>query len=443
MRADDHPLRIALLAYRGKPHVGGQGVYVRHLSKALVDMGHHVEVLGGQPYPELDERVRLTKLPSLDIYNDYFPMRSPGLWELKRWPDYAEMAAFSAGQFPEPLAFSLRAWSNLRHRLDDFDIVHDNQCLGYGLLGIERDGLPVLATIHHPITVDRRLEVEHAKGWYLKLSVHRWYSFTRMQTRVASRLRRVLTVSESSFSDIVRDHRVQPSCMEIVPVGVDVDLFRPLPEVAPVPGRLVTTASADVTMKGLSFLLEALAKVRTEREDAHLVVIGKRKHGGRSDKTIRQLGLEDAVEFVSGVPERRIIELYAEAELAVVPSLYEGFSLPAIEAMACGTPLIATSGGALPEVVGDDGDTALVVPPGDGEALATKIRGALGRPELRQTIGLNGRRRVVDQWSWRHTAERTVEQYRIRLADQPDSLPRPDRSTRPTRPPRPSGQTIH
>jgi glycosyltransferase involved in cell wall biosynthesis len=234
---------------------------------------------------------------------------------------------------------------------------------------------------------------------------------------VAKRMARVVTVSENSFHDIARDHEVDPNRMAIVPVGVDVDLFRPLPDVAPVPGRLITTASADVTMKGLAYLLEAVAKLRTERDDLHLVVIGKRKPGGKSDETIRNLGIEDAVTFVTGVPDSRIIELYAEAELAVVPSLYEGFSLPAIEAMSCGTPLVATSGGALPEVVGRDGDSALVVPPGDSEALAAKLRWALGRDELRATVGARGRQRVIDQWSWRHTADKTVEQYRILLAE--------------------------
>jgi glycosyltransferase involved in cell wall biosynthesis len=413
----DRPLRIALLAYRGKPHVGGQGVYTRHLAKALIDLGHHVEVLGGQPYPILDERVPLVELPSLDIYNDHFPMRMPGIWELKRWPDFVEVASFSFGQFPEPLAFSLRAWDHLRHRRHEFDLVHDNQSLGYGLLLIERQGLPVIATIHHPITVDRRLEIEHAATPYKRLTLQRWYSFTAMQTRVARRLQRVITVSENSLKDIARDHQVDPARMAIVPVGVDVDLFRPLTDVEPVPGRLVTTASADVTMKGLRYLLEAVAKLRTERPELHLVVIGKRKAGGASDATIRSLGLEAAVEFVTGVPEHRIIELYSEAQVAVVPSLYEGFSLPAIEAMACGTPVVATTGGAIPEVVGRDGDTALLVPPGDSEALATRVATALDTPDLRATVGARGRQRVIDQWSWRHTAEKTVEQYRIRLAE--------------------------
>jgi glycosyltransferase involved in cell wall biosynthesis len=414
--AHDAPLRIAYLTYRGKPHVGGQGVYSRHLSKALVDLGHHVEVLGGQPYPVLDERVPLVELPSLDIYNDHFPMRQPGIWELKNWKDVLEVSAFVGGTFPEPLAFSMRAWDHLRHRQGEFDIVQDNQCLGYGLLLIERQlGIPVLGTIHHPITVDRRLEIAAAESWYKKLTLRRWYSFVDMQTQVARRLKRIITVSENSFKDIVHDHKVDPERMAVVPVGVDVDLFTPLEHVQPVPGRLVTTASADVAMKGLKFLLEALAKLRTERDDVHLVVIGRRKPGGASDETIKRLGLEQHVEFVTGVPEERIIELYSEAELAVVPSLYEGFSLPAIEAMACGTPLVATTGGAIPEVVGKDGDTALLVEPGNSEALAAKLRWALAEPDLRRTVGARGRQRVIDQWSWMHTAKKTVEQYRIRL----------------------------
>ncbi|MGH9186800.1 MAG: glycosyltransferase family 4 protein, partial [Acidimicrobiales bacterium] len=322
MTVDERPLRIAFLAYRGKRHVGGQGVYTRHLAKALTDLGHHVEVLGGQPYPELDERVPLVELPSLDIYNDYFPMRMPGIWELKHWPDFVEVASFSAGTFPEPLAFSLRAWDHLRHRVGEFDLVHDNQSLGYGLLLIQRL-FPLIATIHHPITVDRRLELEHAQTLYRRTTLRRWYAFTRMQTRVAKRLNRVITVSENSFQDIHRDHGVPAGRMRIVPVGVDPDLFRPVAHVARIPGRLVTTASADVTMKGLRYLLEALAKLRTERDDVHLVVVGRPKEGGASAATIARLGLENAVEFVHGVPEERVIELYSEAELAIVPSLYE------------------------------------------------------------------------------------------------------------------------
>ncbi|MGE0731298.1 MAG: glycosyltransferase [Acidimicrobiia bacterium] len=416
----DGPLRIAYLCYRGKPHVGGQGVYTRHLTKALVDLGHTVDVLGGQPYPILDERVPLIRLPSLDIYNDHYPMRMPGWWELKTWPDWVEAGVFMSGSFPEPLSFSLRAWRHLK--ADDvanrYDVVHDNQCLGYGLLGIERAGLPVIATIHHPITVDKRLEMEHARSRYEKWSKARWHGFTRMQIRVARRLRRVITVSENSHKDIQAEFAVDPGRMSVIPVGVDVELFRPLAHVDVVPGRIITTASADVALKGLRFLLEALAKVRVERPEAHLVLIGRRKPGGPSDRTIAELGLEDHVTFVTGVPEQRIIELYAESELAVVPSLYEGFSLPAIEAQSCGVPLVATTGGAIPEVVGRDGDTASLVAPGDSEALAAAIAAHLGRAaELRSGIGARGRQRVIDNWSWKIMAARTADEYRRTIED--------------------------
>lgn len=412
----DRPLRIAMLAYRGKPHVGGQGVYIRHLTKALSDLGHHVEVLGGQPFPVLDERVPLVELPSLDIYNDYFPLRMPGLWELKNWKDVAEVASFSMGTFPEPMAFSLRAWDHLRHRRDDFDLVHDNQTLGWGVLAIDRNVLPVLATIHHPITVDRQVEVAHAATFYKKMTLRRWYAFTRMQTQVARRLRRVVTVSENSFKDIVEGHKVLPDRMAVVPVGVDPNLFKPIPDITRAPGMLITTASADSAMKGQRYLLEAVAKLRTERPEVTLTLIGKPKEGGTTLATIEDLGLSDVVTFVSGVTDQRIVELYSEAEAAVVPSLYEGFSLPAIEAMSCGIPLVATTGGALPEVVGNDGETAFTVEPGDSNALAAKLAEVLDHPEAAARVGAAGRVRVGDQWSWRHTAEKTVEQYRILLA---------------------------
>ncbi len=413
--AADDPLRIAYLAYRGKPHCGGQGVYTRHLTKALVDLGHHVEVLAGPPYPDLDERVPLVTLPSLELYNDHFPMRKPRIWEMKtRW-DVAEAMSFNTGNFSEPMAFSMRARDHLRHRTHEFDLVHDNQCLGWGLLLMqERDGYPVLSTIHHPITVDRRLEIQHARTRWEEFGKRRWYAFTRMQTQVAKRMPRVMTVSESSAGDIAADHRVDPSRIHVVPVGVDPDLFLPVADVKRVPGRIVTTASADVVMKGLKYLLEAIAKLRTERH-VELVIIGKPNSDSASTKAFEDLGLTDCVSYVHGVPDQRIVELYSEAEVACVPSLYEGFSLPAIEAMSCGVPLVTTTGGALPEVTGTHGETCFQVPPGDSDALAAMLRTVLDDPGLRDRVGAAGRQRVIDQWSWRHTALRTVEQYRALL----------------------------
>ena len=403
------PLRIAYLTYRGKPHVGGQGVYTRHLTKALVDLGHHVEVFGGQPYPILDPRIPLHKLPSLDIFNDQYPGRFPAYWEIKDWPSFVETAQFLKGTFGEPRAFSIRAYNELSKRVNDFDMVHDNQCLGYGILKIEKQ-IPTIVTLHHPITKDRKLEMEHTKTWWKRRAISRWYSFVNMQGKVASKMPRVVVVSENSIADIHTDMKVSLDRMKLVPVGVDPELFTPLPHISRKPGHLITTASADVALKGLSYLLEALAKIRTER-DVHLTIIGRPREGANAD-LIRKLGLTDCITHVSGVSDERIVELYAESELAVVPSLYEGFSLPAIEAMSTGICLVATTGGALPEVTGVDNDTVLSCPAGDAEALAASIRRGLDNAELRNRVGAAGRSRVVERWSWKHCAQLTVDQYR-------------------------------
>ena len=403
------PLRIAYLTYRGKPHVGGQGVYTRHLTKALADLGHHVEVFAGQPYPILDDRIELHKLPSLDIFNDHYPGRLPAYWELKTWPDVVETAQFLTGKFSEPLAFSMRVRRVLKERQLDFHLVHDNQCLGRDILKIE-SMIPTIVTLHHPITKDRELEMSHAPNWWKRRSVGRWYSFVNMQGKVASRMPRIVVVSENSITDINKDMGVSLDRMRLVPVGVDPDLFKQLPHVQRKPGQLITTASADVALKGLSYLLEALAKLRSER-NVRLTIIGKPKSGKSAD-LIDSLGLRDCIDFVSGVSDERIVELYAESELAVVPSLYEGFGLPAIEAMCTGTTLVATDGGALPEVTGRDNDTVLSCPAGDANALAAAIRRGLDDAVLRERIGAAGRQRVVERWSWRHCAELTVAQYR-------------------------------
>lgn len=420
MHEQDSPLRIALLSYRSKPHCGGQGVYIRHLSRELAALGHEVEVLSGPPYPELDPGPRLTRLPSLDLYREPDPFRVPHWRELRGPVDVLEFLLMSTAAFPEPLTFSLRAWWELRGRRPDGrpDVVHDNQTLGYGLLLLQAAGHTVLPTVHHPITVDRRHDVEAARasGASLgkRLSIWRWYSFLRMQGRVVRRLPAVLTVSHSSARDLTRDFRVEPHRVTVVPVGVETDVF--VPPVRPrVPGRIVAMASADVPIKGVVPLLEALAKLRTER-DVELVVVGRPRAGGVVSRTVDRLDLGAAVRFVSGLSDAELVDLLGSAEVAVVPSLYEGFSLPAVEAMACSTPLVASAAGALPEVVGPHGVTALHVPPGDAEALAAAIGRLLDDPQLRARIGAAGRERVVERYTWRAVAERTVQWYRANLA---------------------------
>ena len=405
------PLRVALLSYRSKPHCGGQGVYVRHLSRELAALGHHVEVFSGQPYPDLDEldgpgSLTLRRLPSLDLYRDDDPFRTPSLSEFRDPTDVLEVATMWTGGFPEPMTFSLRAARELLARRGEFDVVHDNQSLGYGLLRLVRAGVPLLATVHHPITVDRRHEIDAATSLGRKLSLRRWYAFTRMQARVARRLPTLLTVSESSADDIVTEFGVRRGDVRVIPVGVETDVFQPstLPRV---PGRIVAVSSSDSPMKGVRVLLEAVAKLRTER-DVELVVVGRPKADGPVARAVDALGISDAVRFVTGLSDPALAELFGSAQVAVVPSLYEGFSIPAVEAMACGTPLVASRGGALPEVVGDCG---VLVEPGNPSDLAAALGSLLDDEPRRRALGTAGRRRVEERFTWRATAAATAEVY--------------------------------
>ncbi len=402
-------MRVALLSYRSKQHVGGQGVYVRHLSRELVALGHDVEVFSGQPYPVLDPGVRLTAVPSLDLYREPDPFRLPRPSEIRDRVDLLELATMWTAGFPEPRTFSIRVARLLRDRLAEFDVVHDNQTLGDALLGIERAGLPLVTTIHHPITFDRRVDLAAATSWRSRLALRRWYGFLRMQGRVARRCRHILCPSESSARDVVTDFGVDPARIEVVPLGVD-EVFAP-PALPRVPGRIVAMASADMPMKGVATLLEAFAKLRTER-DVELVLVSRPKPGGQTERIIDRLSITDSVRFANGLSDAELAAVVGSAEIACVPSLYEGFSLPTLEAMACGTPLVVSRAGAIPEVVGPDGLCADLVTPGDVGELEAALAALLDDPARRSRMGLAGRQRAALRFSWRTVAEATVAAYR-------------------------------
>ena len=407
-------MRIALLSYRSKPHCGGQGIYIRHLSRELVALGHSVEVFSGQPYPELDDGVALTKVPSLDLYRDPDPFRIPAPREFRDRIDIEEFATMCVAGFPEPKTFSLRVARLLKERAGEFDIAHDNQTLGYGMLTIERNGLPLITTIHHPITFDRRIDIASTRNPWRKFTLMRWYGFVRMQAKVARQMRRILTPSQISMVDIERDFGVESSRMQAILLGVD-DCFVP-PAAARVPGRILAMASADAPVKGIATLLEAFAKLKMNRE-LELLLVSKPQPGGRTEQLIESLGIQDSVSFVSGVSDAELVQIMGSAEVACVPSLYEGFSLPTAELMACQTPLVVSRAGAIPEVVGPDGLCADLVTPGDIEELVTALGKLLDDPQRRERMGQAGRRRVLELFSWKVVAMNVAAAYEEVIAE--------------------------
>lgn len=407
-------MRIALLSYRSKTHCGGQGVYVRHLSRGLVELGHHVEVFSGQPYPEvLDPRVVLREVPSLDMYREPDPFRIPHPREIRDRIDLLELATVWTAGFPEPRTFSLRVARLLADRRNDFDVVHDNQSLGDGLLSVAATGLPVVATVHHPITRDRLLDLA-AAPWWRKPLVRRWYDFLGMQERVARSIPDLLTVSSSSAADITADFGVDPEQLHVVPLGVDTALFTPTAQPR-VPGRIIAIASADTPLKGVANLLQAVAKLRVEH-DLELQLVAKLEPNGPTEKLIAELGISDIVHNSNGLSDAELAALFASAEIACIPSLYEGFSLPAVEAMASGTPIVASRTGALPEVLGPDGECARMVPPGDAAELIRVLGELLRSPDQRQRLGATGRRRALEIYSWESVAAQTVHVYERAIA---------------------------
>jgi glycosyltransferase involved in cell wall biosynthesis len=401
------PLNICLLSYRSNPHCGGQGVYLKNLSRALKDLGHRVEVISGPPDPQLDDDIPLHPLTGLDLYNPADPFRVPTLKELSNPINLMEWLGVSTMGFPEPFTFGLRAYLYLKSRLHTYDIVHDNQSLSYGIWAINKLA-PTIATIHHPITIDRKIAIRSVSSPLRKMKEWRWYSFVGMQKRVSRTLPRIIAVSKSAKKDIGRDFNIPANKFSIVPNGINTDLFYPIDDIERKKNRIIVTNSADTPLKGLFFLFQALAELN-KFQDVSVTVIGELKKDGDLVKLIRRLGIGHCIHFTGRISNGEFVRQYARATAAVVPSVYEGFGLPVGEAMACGVPVISTTGGALPEVVGDAG---ILVKPADSRALAGAIRDLLNNPLRAKELGMAGYRRVHKHFTWKKAAEKTVSAYR-------------------------------
>ena len=402
----ERSLRICITGYRSAPHGGGQGIYIKYLSKALVEAGHHVDVISGQPYPELDPRVRLIKMPGLDLFSNGLGSLRPR--HLTSLSNIIEWLSKLTGGFAEPYCFSRRLYRYLSRHSDDYDIVHDNQCLGWGMLQLQRRGVPLLTTIHHPVTSDLEIALSACDSVWQRLLIRRWHAFLIMQKKVASQLTHVVTVSQRSRRDIATAFSLKKESIHLVYNGIDTDVFRPLPDVVRKPWQIMATASADQPLKGLKFLLQAMAGLVGRYPELQLLLVSRPKPGGETEQLVEALNLAPHIRFVSGISTEALVRHYAESSIAVVPSLYEGFGLPAGEAMACGLPVVSSDGGALPEVVGDAG---VIVGIGDAAARAAAIENLLGDELARHRLGEQARLRIEEQFCWRLAARQFSSLY--------------------------------
>ena len=405
---DNRSLRILMPSYRSHPYTGGQGIYMRLVTKAMIGLGHSVEVLSGQPYPILDEGVGLTKLPSLDLYSYEKPLDSFNFNLFKDRIDLYEWFSHLTGGFSEPYTFGERMARWGKNNYSNYDVVHDNQTLAWGLLKLKNMGLPVVGTIHHPITMDKRIDIQHAKSISLKILKWRWYSFLNMQIKVARKLDPIIVVSENTRKDLVKDFKIDPKKTRKVLHGIDHETFKPIKNIAREKNSLITTASADVPLKGLIYLIRAYDTLLKEFPDLNLTVIGRLREGPTSEE-LEKRGIKEKVKFVTDLSGEEITELYARSTIAVCPSVYEGFGFPAGEAMSCGIPLVATNGGSLPEVVGDAG---IIVQHSNPGSLVNALKDLLNSPEKQKELSHKGRERVLERFTWKRAAKELVEVYK-------------------------------
>ena len=391
-------LNIAILSYRSSPFGGGQGIFIHDISNALSLMGHQVDVISGPPYPNLTEKIDLIKLPGLDLFQTFsFKDRLKIFLKKKnkRAIDFYEFFSTFFGGFPEMRTFGERAKEFLDKNYH-YDIVIDNQSISYGMLEIQKK-FPLVEIIHHPITKDYKFELQSNSGFIYRLSRHRWYSFLKMQKRVAPQLKKIVTPSINSLKDIASDFNVNKENINVINNGLDIDIFIPYKEIKRNPTKLITTASADVALKGLDYTLKSLASLVNDFPEISLLVIGKMKKGGHTFRLIDELGIKNKVFFKTSLTKEEIAKEYASSSIAIVSSLYEGFGYPVIEAMSCEIPLIATNVSSIPELVDD---YAKLIPSKNTNELSNAIRSILYDYPHYKKIAIRGRQHIVDNFNW-------------------------------------------
>ena len=391
-------LKIAILSYRSAPFGGGQGIYIRDISRALSIMGHRIDVISGPPYPNLVDEINLIKLPGLDLFQTFsFKERLRIFYNIKnkKLVDFYEFISVLFGGFPEMRTFGYRANKFLKLS-SHYDIIIDNQSLSYGILEIQKR-FPLIEIIHHPISKDYKFEYETASSFLYKLSRHRWYSFLKMQKKVAKNINNIVTPSKNSKKDIVVDFGVNQKNINVINNGLDINIFIPYKNIKRDPFRLITTASADVALKGLDYSLRSLASLSKNFSEISLLVIGQLKKNGHTSRLIKELGIEDRVLFKTALTKEEIAKEYASSSVAIVSSLYEGFGYPVIEAMNCEIPLIATNTSSIPELVGD---FATLIPPMNENELSEAIKKILNNYEKYKKIAESGRHHIIENFNW-------------------------------------------
>ena len=395
-------LNIAISSYRSAPFGGGQGIFIYELSKALQSLGHNVDIISGPPYPNLESKINLIRSPGLNLFSTFvFKERFAIFFNKKNksLDDWYEFISALFGGFPEIKTFGNRLNQLLQNL--PYDILIDNQSLSFGVLQLQKK-IPIIEIVHHPITKDYEYDIQFSKGIIQKISKWRWFSFLKMQKKVAPLLKVISTPSTNSKNDIAIDFNVSKKKIAVIPNGIDHIKFSPKKEINRNPGQLITTASADVPQKGLDFTLKAIYQLKEDFPKIRLIIIGAPRSGGHTERLIQKLNLEANIVYKTNLTKEEIAIEYAYSNIAIVSSLYEGFGFPVGEAMACSIPLIATNVASIPEITSN---FAELIPQKDPKSIEQAIRKIFLNPSKYQIRADAGRMHIIENFDWQKIAK--------------------------------------
>jgi len=386
------------LAALGGKETGGMNVYVREVSRELGRMGVSVDVFTRSQDPtirrvvSLGERARVIHLPA---------------------GDEAPMARVRVHQHLDELVDGVDAW-RIAHSID-YDLIHAHYWLsGVAALRLKtRWSVPVMQMFHTLGRLKNRVARTAAEQEpAIRLAE---------ETRIVGECDRIVAANVVERAELLRDYGASPSRIATIPCGVDTDLFAP-GDRAQARAKLGLDAEPVLLwvgrvapIKGLDTLLDAVARLRAAGTTVRLLIVGgdadetMSEHEAFLRQRIERLGLQESVCFVGPQPQNVLPVYYAAADVTVLPSYYESFGMVALEAMACGSPVIASRVGGLVTTV-RDGVTGFLVPDGDVEALAERIGALVADPDLRWRVGREGVRWAA-QHRWACVAEAVCKEY--------------------------------
>ena len=400
-------LKIALLSYRSDPFSGGQGIYIKNISEALHNKGHEITIFSGNPLPEVNKAIKVVRIETPGFFETFDSLERLKIFTSleKNRLNFMDFFETFTGTFTEPVFFGERLVKNkyFQETVDEFDIFHDNQSISsYPETVLKK----LVTTLHHPIHVDKEIDLTSEKSFLKRLSIKRWYSFLNFQKKNLKAVKKVISPSLSSKNDICRYFDYPSKNISVIWNGINLDDCK-FHQRESFSANFVTIISADVPMKNLKTVLKALYLLKQDGLNAKLTIVGDLREDNK--KLIDRLGLTKEITYKSKLPRKQLIQSLNNADIGIAPSKYEGFGFPLVEMIATGLPVIVSDKASLPELAGNAG---LIFNSSDSNDLKEKMKELIENAALRNKVAENSKLRRDDFFGWDEYAKKLEDLYK-------------------------------